>query len=513
MKPLFLFFSFLFSLQLHAQDCPPSNVYLHDQKDVDDFLTDYPNCRIIKGDLTIRNLGTNQEINDLSGLKNIEIIEGDLDLRNITIPTSLDLSSLLQVIGGVYFHSIENIDLQTLSLLNLIGSNFYISSSEFDNGLEFPSLETINGSILLSVIEMTTFSAFQNLQSIGGSITIEHISGTNQLSGFDNLLHVNNLTFSDNFDTEIIDAFSNIKSVKDLKIDYQGKLKYISSFDQLTDLEDLKITSNLKLVEISGFDSIVTLQNLIIENSPLLEAINGFSQLDTIHDDIDLLDTSVEEINGFNNLTFIGNLNFNNNSKLKSIDFFESLAVIRDHLLIYSNNSLIEIVNMPLHSVGGSIRVFSHEKLQDISGLDSFNANLLGTSPSFSSYQLALSSNNSLAICNYESVCRALELPLSILIQDNAVGCNSPEEIDCSIISANENISFINPIVYPNPTQGQVYTISTKRINLIEVFDMSGRKIISFNNFPINMSQLESGLYYLKMSNENSISYSNVVKN
>lgn len=52
--------------------CPPGNVELYSQADVNAFVASYPNCTTIDGYLYI----TGSDVVDLSGLSNISTING-----------------------------------------------------------------------------------------------------------------------------------------------------------------------------------------------------------------------------------------------------------------------------------------------------------------------------------------------------------------------------------------------------------------------------------------------------
>jgi hypothetical protein len=64
--------------------------------------------------------------------------------------------------------------------------------------------------------------------------------------------------------------------------------------------------------------------------------------------------------------------------------------------------------------------------------------------------------------------------------------------------------------VYPNPSHGALHIVSDKEIISVEVVDLSGRTIESFNSNTIDISHLNSGLYLLRISTLDNISITKI---
>ena len=77
----------------------------------------------------------------------------------------------------------------------------------------------------------------------------------------------------------------------------------------------------------------------------------------------------------------------------------------------------------------------------------------------------------------------------------------------------------LNPIIYPNPTDGNVIIdlkVSYKNVT-ITLHDLSGRKIMDKNyvqaqNFDLNINQ-SSGVYFLTINAENKRAVFKLIKN
>ena len=69
-----------------------------------------------------------------------------------------------------------------------------------------------------------------------------------------------------------------------------------------------------------------------------------------------------------------------------------------------------------------------------------------------------------------------------------------------------DEVSDRNLAVYPNPSRGIFHIVSDEEIISVEVIDLSGHTIGSFNSNTINISYLNNGLYLLRINTLNSTS-------
>ena len=86
---------------------------------------------------------------------------------------------------------------------------------------------------------------------------------------------------------------------------------------------------------------------------------------------------------------------------------------------------------------------------------------------------------------------------------------------DCSSLGM-ENIKIEKVLVFPNPAKDVLYLQSPKEVQKIEIFDMSGRKILQKNvnkkEDQINIEILKSGIYILKTYTDNSSQTFKIIK-
>ncbi len=85
----------------------------------------------------------------------------------------------------------------------------------------------------------------------------------------------------------------------------------------------------------------------------------------------------------------------------------------------------------------------------------------------------------------------------------NAVGDDGVEEID------NEEV-----VIYPNPVDDIVMLETHGRASLqnVIIYDVNGRKVISTSESQIDISNLPSGVYLMKIESSDGIFYKKIIK-
>ncbi|WP_394759220.1 T9SS type A sorting domain-containing protein, partial [Flavobacterium sp.] len=86
---------------------------------------------------------------------------------------------------------------------------------------------------------------------------------------------------------------------------------------------------------------------------------------------------------------------------------------------------------------------------------------------------------------------------------------------------SNEDFELKNIAIYPNPSTG-LFTVSTgnKAIDKVEVYDVTGKIVLSVNNFSgvnsqsiLDMRNVSNGIYFVKISSENQNIVKRIIKN
>ncbi len=134
-----------------------------------------------------------------------------------------------------------------------------------------------------------------------------------------------------------------------------------------------------------------------------------------------------------------------------------------------------------------------------MSGLDNID--------SASIQALTIRNNYALSDCAAQSICNYLASPNGFVgIHDNAIGCNSPEEVldSCIANSVHINEQVIQDIVllFPNPCTREL-NISAEGyiIDKISIYNKLGQRVIHEMkpDNTINVSRLPQGLYIVEV--------------
>lgn len=285
--------------------CPPGDVQLNDQYDVEAFLNDYPTCEIIVGDLLIGG-----GVTDLSGLTAIRKIEGSLVLSQAEVTVFTNFNNLEFIGGNLIFDALPKAEILTgFDKLKKIGGSFEISNCNRLSDIDaFHAIEEILGDFLISQSALITLKGFGNLEIIHGNFE------------FSNFPHG-------------IDDFGKLKIIGGgFQIRNTG-INFITGFNNLTSVGSLSptggdfiIADNLELIEISGFNNLTRIfGSMVIDTNENLPNIKGIR--------------SLKELNG--------TLQVTDNSLLTTLEGLQSLLYagdtsVQDGVLVSGNNSLTD---------------------------------------------------------------------------------------------------------------------------------------------------------------------------
>ena len=180
-------------VQSFCPTCPTGDVTFTTQAEVDAFVTQYPNCTQISGNLSINGFN----IPNLSGLSNLTTVTGNL-LLNITINTAINTSGLQNIttVGGkltVYKIGNASTNLDFLSSLTSVGS-IEIANEVVTNiqGLSNITGALTGGIFINGCSNLTSLNGLQNITALGGQLNIVSNPLLNDLTGLQGLTSVNN---------------------------------------------------------------------------------------------------------------------------------------------------------------------------------------------------------------------------------------------------------------------------------------------------------------------------------
>jgi len=240
----------------------------------------------------------------------------------------------------------------------------------------------------------------------------------------------------------------------------------------------------LVLQFILGFIAVVTYSQpclpdgIMFTNQAQIDSFPAkYPYCDAIGGNVSIHGSDITELNELSNLTSIGGylVIFNNNS-LTSLSGLENLTFIGGSLVLNGNNSLTGITDLEnVTSLGGYLTIHDNNSLTSLSGLDNISAGTIS--------DIYIYNNQLLATCEAQTICDYLSAPNgNIEIHDNAMGCNSQEEVEeaCGITSIlepyiNDDIKF-----YPNPFTTSTtieYTLKIPQLVTITFYDSFGRVV------------------------------------
>ena len=191
------------------------------------------------------------------------------------------------------------------------------------------------------------------------------------------------------------------------------------------------------------------------------------------------------------------------NNSLTNLSGLESVASIFGYLNIKTNYALTSLSGLDnLGNIGGYLKIYSNDALTSLTGLDNINAASVDN--------LKILYNDSLSICNVQSVCDYLASPNAVIeIHDNANGCNSIEEVDslCNITDVREFTTINEILIFPNPAKNEI-SISVKDgviIKEINIYNQIGQRLIhkKGKTNTVDVSMLPCGMYILEVEIDN----------
>jgi len=365
LKTTLLFFFLLSGSLLFAQ-CPTGDVNLYTQADVEEFISNYPTCEIINGDLYIG------DATDISGITAIKRIEGSLLIGYSEI-TSVSNFSQLEFIGGDFEidESREIEIIEGINSLQTVGGNFYLKDNDALAEITgFNSLTTVEGKYsIIRNHSLETISDFANLTSIGGWFAINNNEVLLNISKFISLK----------------DVGLGITTEGDFQIHGNDDLLEIDGFNALETINGNFSIGSTSLTSIQGFLNLKTINRFFgisTSNgnySPNLVSIPLFNALETIGSGFSIEKTAITSLSGFENLTSLGNLNppsgwfiLVDNNNLTVIDGFNHLNHIYGVVQIITNNSLESLIGFgQLEIVGGLFQLNLNPSLTSLDGLES----------------------------------------------------------------------------------------------------------------------------------------------
>jgi hypothetical protein len=416
----------------------------------------------------------------------------------------------------------------------------FTTQSQIDSfPLNYPNCNEIVGDLQIGVLPGCAINNLQGLigiTSIGGDLNIRYLSNLNDLSGLTNLTSVGgdlvlqsidslvsvtclenltsiggNLILVDNPILKNLLGINNLITIRSyLQIDHNKSLNSISGLNNLIFAGGLHIFHNISLKTISGLNKLKSIESsLTIEGNDSLVEVSGLNELSSIGNYLWVtINPLLRSVTGMVNLSSTGGfLGFQGNPKLFDFSGLRNVASIGGSLFISDTDSLTSIcVLKNITKINGHLSLFNNKTLTSLSGLENIDPASIKI--------LFIANNEVLSDCAIKSICNYLKNPNdTIIIKDNAIGCESKEELKfvCDTLSIAIVPDCEGIDLYPNPVFDKL-TVEIKKIlseGKVSIVDLSGKLLYSSMiqglKTEIDLRILSCGIYFIRINDWRSI--------
>lgn len=347
MKPLPIACIFsLLTTALHAQ-CPPGDVLLNGQVEIDNFLAEYPDCTEIQGNLEVRTaLGDN--VNSLAPLANIRKVGGDFSL----ISTYGSLSPL-------------NID-SILGDFNLGGFSDDLSG--------YDKLKYIGGSLTVTADNYTDLRGLENIDTLYGDLAIRNANSLRSLEGLDSLRWIGgNLRITDNLSLPDLQGLGALRVIRGDVIVRENDV--LASFEGLSQMEEIGGTMEIRespaLTSFRGMEQVRRIGRIELFADNGFRNFEGLSALETIDSDLFITNNDyLENFAGLSSLKQANALRIHFCDKLVNMEGLTAPELEVNTVYLWELPSLANLRGLQgMKDVGLSLDIVSCNNLLALDGL------------------------------------------------------------------------------------------------------------------------------------------------
>ena len=330
LKISFLLFFFSNTPFLFAQ-CPPSDVVLLSQAEVENFAIAFKDCNYFPDDITLGEFATESDIHDLSPLSFIDSIERFNVFKNPLLKDFTDLSELRYInrLNLNQSHGLESL----AGLENLSGALRSISITSCDGLKSLANMDgvAIEELITISINRCDSLLSLEGLPKVKELNTLR-MSGNNSL---ENLIGLDSLTTVTN---EIYFLDLKIKSFLGL-----GKLEYVHNNFDIIGCDTIVNLKGLDAFRQMGPSDDFLGKFFFIIGNQALASMEGLESLKEINSNFRIAHNSnLIKLDGMENVRFhkFATVSINNNFRLEDLSALSSIGKIGAVLNLYENSNL-----------------------------------------------------------------------------------------------------------------------------------------------------------------------------
>jgi hypothetical protein len=302
----------------------------------------------------------------------------------------------------------------------------------------------------------------------------------------------------------------------ELWIENNEALVSFAGLNSIEFVNDLKIGYNNSLVNLSGLDNLAYVANIAgIVGNESLTSLSGLESLDYVGNSFGCGENPLlTDVSSVNSISYIGNnIYIYSNLSLEHLMSLTEVTSIGGELVISANNSLVDLSGLEsLTSIGEQLVIEMNPILNDIGAIQNMDLSTISN--------LLIYENSSLSECDVLSICNYLANPNdTVIIHDNAPGCNSPEEVqEACQTSVKEWETRDGITIIPNPSNNKI-TISLPSITgntQFSIFNVSGEKVLerqlTDNETLFDISAIMRGVYFVRVQDENQVQITKLIK-
>ena len=472
---------------------------------------------------------------------------------NVTLTTQAQvdaLASCTTITGNLTINGGGNaLNLAPLNGITSISGNLQITgvSSNISNFL--PNLTSIGGYIRVLSNSFASFGGLNSLTTVNNEIAFRYNTNLTSISGFGNTTTINSaLVFDGNTNLATINAFGNLTIVN-------GFILYDSKMLNVNFLNSLTLNKGFLLIQANPLMSSIVFPNIVIHdfsnNIPGAKyfVIAGNQLLTTVGnidfngsltcENIAVRDNPILSLVSNFNLTsmfsVVYTVRIQNNPQLPNLNFLQSL-VSCDGLFIRQLSSITNLnglSNLTQPALTNWVEISDNSSLVSLNGLSASNINFnnrhlilnnnnaLNDISSLSGIQLnninglTITNNGQLATCASTWLCGYIATSKPLTVSGNAIGCESVVAVNSACAALSTSDFDLNEIsLYPNPTNSVFnLEISNEVVKQVEIYDLSGKKLLKSNQHQIDVSSFATGIYMVQILTESGkIGVSKLVK-
>nr|WP_319999811.1 hypothetical protein [uncultured Draconibacterium sp.] len=321
---------------VHTSVTGTGNVVLTTQNEVENFAA--LEISELRGSLTIgASEGGGDSITSLEPLSGLKIITSGIIINSTFAGTSLDGLQNIEKVGSITIGAAPNLGVVSFPGLKSIMSELSVAGSKITE-LDFPALENIDNSVVLTRNDSITKINFPNLKLVGNDFTIE--GGWNKMAKLSSL---------------VLTALENV----------QGSLtlNYLPDLSELV-LPELKTVVSLKIINIKQIETILlpklqeTFGTLYLSDLDSLVSMD-LSSLVSVGGDFTFSSRSLNNLNMLKSLTSVGGTFSLYSPEITSLSGMSSLAEV---------NKMS--ISTPFSSLSDELPMLKHVKRLTVNGID-----------------------------------------------------------------------------------------------------------------------------------------------